>query len=131
MQVFADIFLGAGALGAAFYCLILARRLNRFNNLEKGVGGAVAVLSSQVEQLAQAMGEAQTASEGSADTLARLTEKAESMAQRLELLIASLHDLPAAPEPQAEPERAAAQPTTDGDQAPMFTRHPRRLNEAA
>ena len=62
MQVIADIFLGAGALGAAVYCLVLARRLNRFNDLEKGVGGAVAVLSSQVDDLTSALTEAQALS---------------------------------------------------------------------
>ena len=49
MDVIADILLVAGALGAGFYCYILARRLSRFNDLENGVGGAVAVLSAQVD----------------------------------------------------------------------------------
>ena len=35
MDLIADILLAAGAMGAGFYCLILGRRLNRFNNLEK------------------------------------------------------------------------------------------------
>ena len=43
MEMVADILLVAGALGAGFYCYILARRLSRFNDLENGVGGAVAV----------------------------------------------------------------------------------------
>ena len=49
MDLIADILLVAGALGAGFYCFILGRRLNRFNDLENGVGGAVAVLSAQVD----------------------------------------------------------------------------------
>ena len=51
MELVADILLVAGALGAGVYCFVLARRLNRFNALEKGVGGAVAVLSAQVDDL--------------------------------------------------------------------------------
>ena len=51
MDIIADILLAAGALGAGIYCYILGRRLNRFNDLEKGVGGAVAVLSAQVDDL--------------------------------------------------------------------------------
>ena len=53
MELIADFLLVAGALGAGLYCYILGRRLNRFNSLEKGVGGAVAVLSSRVNELEQ------------------------------------------------------------------------------
>jgi len=55
MNQIADILLVAGALGAGFYCFILARRLSRFNDLENGVGGAVAVLSAQVDDLTRAL----------------------------------------------------------------------------
>ena len=41
MDLIADIFLIAGALGAGFYCIVLSRRLSRFTDLENGVGGAV------------------------------------------------------------------------------------------
>ena len=47
MNLIADILLVAGALGAGIYCFVLARRLSKFNDLESGVGGAVAVLSAQ------------------------------------------------------------------------------------
>ena len=43
MQMIADILLVAGAFGAGIYCFVLSRRLNRFNDLEKGVGGARAI----------------------------------------------------------------------------------------
>ena len=59
MEVIADILLVAGALGAGFYCFILARRLSRFTDLENGVGGAVAVLSAQVDDLTKTLGAAQ------------------------------------------------------------------------
>ena len=48
MTLIADILLVAGALGAGLYCHVLAGRLRRFTDLEKGVGGAVAVLSAQI-----------------------------------------------------------------------------------
>ena len=51
MDLIADILLVAGAFGAGFYCFILSRRLSRFTDLEKGVGGAVAVVSAQVDDL--------------------------------------------------------------------------------
>ena len=49
MDIIADILLAAGAVGAGIYCYVLGRRLNRFNDLENGVGGAVAVLSAQAD----------------------------------------------------------------------------------
>ncbi|NIZ09718.1 hypothetical protein [Pseudooceanicola sp. HF7] len=108
MELIADGLLVAGALGAVFYCFVLARRLARFNDLENGVGGAVAVLSGQVNDLTKTLKRAQaTASESSA-SLESLTERAEGVAKRLELLVASMHDLPdpqhpPAPEQEAQP----------------------------
>ncbi|WIY26764.1 hypothetical protein [Parasedimentitalea psychrophila] len=95
MEMIADILLVAGALGAGFYCFVLARRLNRFNDLEQGVGGAVAVLSSQVDDLNKSLVAARAMSDGSTKSLESLTGRAETVAQRLELMMASMHDLPA------------------------------------
>lgn len=102
MDLIADILLAAGALGAGFYCLVLSRRLKKFNDLEKGVGGAVAVLSSQVEDLNKSFATARQMTEGSSQALDQLTGRAESVAQRLELMMASMHDMPeAAPQVSA------------------------------
>lgn len=94
MTLIADILLVAGAIGAGFYCYILANRLNRFNDLEKGVGGAVAVLSAQVDELTRTLEAAQSAAQESGQSLGSLTDRAENVARRLELLVASMHDLP-------------------------------------
>ena len=51
MDLIADILLAAGAIGAGCYCFVRGRRLNRFNELEKGVGGAVAASGSGVKSL--------------------------------------------------------------------------------
>ncbi len=93
MGLIADIFLIAGALGAAFYCFVLSRRLNRFTNLEQGMGGAVAVLSVQVDEMTKALENAQKTSKNSADSLQQMTERAEAAAARIELVLASMHDL--------------------------------------
>lgn len=121
MELVADILLVAGALGAGFYCFVLARRLNRFNDLEKGVGGAVAVLSAQVDDLNTTLSAARDASEGSNAALNDLTGRAEAVAQRLELMMASMHDMPEPPEfsGQAADTDPAAPP------GPMFVRHAR------
>lgn len=96
MDLIADILLAAGAIGAGFYCFVLGRRLNRFNNLEKGVGGAVAVLSAQVDDLTKMLAAAQKTAASSAETLGDLTQRAEQTSKQLELQMASLHDVPAA-----------------------------------
>jgi hypothetical protein len=113
MEYIADILLVAGALGAGFYCYVLARRLSRFNDLEKGVGGAVALLSSQVDDLTKTLNDARVVADSSTTSLDGLTVRAEDVAKRLELLVASMHDLPD-PAPQSPP-----------DQKPeaMFVRH--------
>ncbi|MCG7628183.1 hypothetical protein MHM88_10220 [Epibacterium sp. MM17-32] len=110
MELIADILLAAGALGAGFYCLVLSRRLKRFNDLEKGVGGAVAVLSSQVDDLNKSLVAARQMSDGSSRALEQLTGRAESVAHKLELMMASMHDI--APQQDAQP---AAQATEEND----------------
>jgi hypothetical protein len=110
MDMIADIFLVAGALGAAFYCFVLARRLTRFNDLENGVGGAVAVLSAQVDDLTRTLESAQASAAESATSLGQLTSRAEDAARKLEMLVASLHDLPSKEAPEDDPGLAAAKP---------------------
>ncbi|EPX84173.1 hypothetical protein ruthe_02383 [Rubellimicrobium thermophilum DSM 16684] len=108
-----DVLLGAGAVAAGIYCLVLSRRLRRFTDLDRGLGGAVAVLSAQVDDLTQALARAEGAARESAATLGAASGRAEAAARRLELLMASLHDLP-----EESAEAGAPQP-------PVFVRHPR------
>lgn len=106
MNVIADILLAAGAFGAGFYCFVLQRRLMRFNHLEHGMGGAVAVLSAQVDDLTRVMRAAQTGVEAQTGRLDEITLRADAAAVRLELLMSSLHDLPEAERPEPEPDGA-------------------------
>jgi hypothetical protein len=105
MQVIADILLTAGAFSAAFYCYVLSRRLRRFQTLEGGLGGAIAVLSAQVDDMTRALDRARAAAEVQSTSLDDLTRRGEAAAARLELLLASLHDLP-----EAAPSRDTPQP---------------------
>lgn len=146
MSLIADILLATGALAAGLYCLVLGRRLNRFNNLEKGVGGAVAVLSAQVDDLTRTLTAAQATAGSSAKTLTDLTARAEDTSRKLELQMASLHDLPSEITPTfarhtpTPAERTSAQVSQDepqetGKEAPktadlMFTRHRNKENAA-
>lgn len=116
MSLIADILLVAGALGAALYCMALSRRLNRFNSLEGGMGNAIAVLSSQVDDLTKALESARNGASDSSRSLTELTERSETVAQRLELLVASMHDIP---EPR---QTTAAEPEAQIGNLP-FVRH--------
>ena len=103
MALIADILLLAGALGAGFYCHVLSGRLRRFTDLENGVGGAVAVLSAQVDDLAKSLESAQVTASGSVTTLTDVSVRAEKAARHLELLVAAMHDLPQSPPEQINP----------------------------
>lgn len=101
MDLIADILLLSAAFGAAVYCFVLSRRLSRLSNLENGVGGAIAALSAKVDHMNATLEAARRTTTMSADSLDKLTGRAEGVAGRLELLVASLHDLPLG-DPEAE-----------------------------
>lgn len=134
MELIADALLGAGALGAAIYCIVLSRRLKRFNNLQNGMGGAVAVLSAQVDDMTKALENARNSAEASAEQLTDLTKRAEAASRNLELMMASLHDLPEEPtsQPSVQSE-AKAEPVLDTPKSdvPMFLSHRHSHLEAA
>lgn len=131
MALVSDILMSAGAFTAAIYCYVLSGRLKKFQTLEGGMGGAIAVLSAQVDDMTKALDKARGAANGSAASLEALTVRAESIAARLELLVASMHDLP---EPGAEAEDSAPEPADEsGDRRLRFVRRrvPRTDLEAA
>jgi hypothetical protein len=118
MNLIADTLLAFGALGAAAYCIILAKRLKKFNNLQHGVGGAVAVLSAQVDDMTKTLQKAQRAAATSSATLTSLTERAEDVAKRLELMLASMHDLPSEAQGGGAPKATAPKdaPATESEE---------------
>jgi hypothetical protein len=108
MALIADLLMAAGTFGAAIYCYVLSGRLKKFAALESGMGGAIAVLSVQVDDMTSALAAAGMAATGSASNLESLTRRAESVAAKLELLVASMHDLPEEPARRGLPADAAA-----------------------
>lgn len=106
MDFVADLLLAGGAFSAAAFCLVLSRRLKALTALDSGMGAAIAVLSAQVDDLTRALRAAQEAAQGTSGRLMAQTDRAEAACRRLELLVASLHDLPERTEPAP---RAAAQ----------------------
>jgi len=109
VQFISDFLLGIGALAAAAYCLVLSRRLQNFTRLESGMGNAIAVLSAQVDDMTRALEKAQAAAKASVATLESMTGRGEIVAQKLELLLASMHDIPEpkAPNPPVDHAEAA------------------------
>src|SRR6056297_1100171 len=73
MELIADILLIAGALGAATYCVVLA---------------------AQVDDMTKTLEAARRTAGESTGSLDELTGRAELVAKRLEILVASMHDLP-------------------------------------
>jgi hypothetical protein len=130
MNLISDILLVAGSFGAAIYCYVLSTRLKRFTTLESGMGGAIAVLSAQVDDMTVALDQARGAANGSAESLETLTARGEAVARKLELLVASLHDLPDPGAPQ--PATAAEAPAEDERRLRFVRRRaPRDTLEAA
>lgn len=118
MDMIADILLMAGSFGAAIYCYVLSTRLKKFTTLETGMGGAIAVLSAQVDDMTVALEKARLAANGSAESLEGLTARGEAVARKLELLVASLHDLP---DPKAPP-KPTIEETQDEERRVRFVR---------
>ncbi|NOX41165.1 MAG: hypothetical protein GXP05_11840 [Alphaproteobacteria bacterium] len=103
MTFIADILLLVAAFSAAFYCRVLAVRLKRLSNTDKGLGGAITGLSVQVDEMKSTLKAVAVTADRRAVELSHLTEKAERSTRRLELLLASLHGY----EDQNDAQRAA------------------------
>ena len=99
MALIADVLLIAGALGAAFYCMILARRIKSLSRLDTGLGGAISALSKQVDEIQASVKTATKASGASMKDLMEVTGRAEIAAGRLELLLSTVHERGQPPKP--------------------------------
>ncbi|MFD1796707.1 hypothetical protein FQV27_12770 [Paracoccus aurantiacus] len=62
------------AFPLAAYCLLLSRRLRKLNNLETGLGGAIAVMTSEISRLDQCIRKARAEAEAASNELARVIE---------------------------------------------------------
>jgi hypothetical protein len=121
----ADVLMIAASSGAAIYCLILSRRLSRLTSFDKGIGGAIAVLSTQVDEMKMALGEAKAGTEGAGTHLQDLVRQARDISGELELMIAACHDfaeealvVQGGGAPASGPERADVGAATALDLAP-------------
>jgi len=99
MALIADVLLIAGALSAALYCMILARRIKSLSRLDTGLGGAISALSKQVDEIQASVKTATQASGASMKDLMEVTGRAEIAAGRLELLLSTVHERGKPPKP--------------------------------
>ena len=117
MALIADLLLIAAALGAAFYCFILSRRLSALNSVEGGIGKAIGSLSEQVARLEQAL-------DGSRKRAEEVEQKLRATVERADLLEATLARSFSAP-PVAVARTATKAPAQRADAQPASFR--RRL----
>lgn len=130
----ADILIIFASLGAMAYCMVLSRRLSRLTSFDKGLGGAIAVMSSQVDEMKAALREAKSGSDGAGSQLNDLVHQAREISSELEMMIAACHDFAEeaisvqAPDPQdapmpqeiSEPSGEDAPDLMDESITPMF-----------
>ena len=74
IDVILQVALMTASVGLGLFCAILSRRLRRLNDLETGLGGAIAVMASEVDRLERAIlgarDEAMAAGEALSDQIA-------------------------------------------------------------
>ena len=136
----ADILVILASLGAMAYCMILSRRLSRLTSFDKGLGSAIAVMSSQVDEMKQALNEAKSGTDGAGAQLSSLVTQAREISSELEMMIAACHDfteeaiaMQETPADEISSKTEAANPvfgsrrvvdqTENGDVQPLFRRH--------
>lgn len=78
MTFFLQAALVVAGLSVAGFCNVLARRLRKLNDLETGLGGAIAVMTAEIARLEAALAMAQAGATHASDSLAREIEKAKS-----------------------------------------------------
>ncbi len=75
----------AACLAVSLYCHVLARRLRKLNDLETGLGGAIAVMTAEVARLEAAIAAARDEAAQAGRMLAAEVERARDERLRLRL----------------------------------------------
>lgn len=76
MHQFYEVALMAFSVGLSWFCFSLARKVKNLNNLETGLGGAIAVMISEVERLERAVQDARAEAANATSSLAAEIERA-------------------------------------------------------
>lgn len=97
-QVFIEIGIIAGSVVLSVFCVVLARRLRRLNNLEEGLGGAIAVMAAEIDRLERSIRTARAEASSAGEALASQVQIAQSERARWDLHVRMRDAVP--PEPQ-------------------------------
>ncbi|MFI0396482.1 hypothetical protein [Paracoccus jiaweipingae] len=81
-----QIALVPAMLVLAVYCAVLSRRVRKLNNLESGLGAAIAVMSLEVDRLDTSLRAAREAAQTQSDQLELQLRRAQAMSARLDRL---------------------------------------------
>ncbi len=84
MELIADGVLILAATVAGLYCMVLSRRLHSLTQMESGLGKAITSMSTQVDEMQDALSKAKSSTEERATALSGQLVAAEEVAQRLE-----------------------------------------------
>ncbi len=131
INMIADAFLILGCFGTSIYCWILSKKIRPLNQFDTGLGGAIAVLSVQVDDLQKTLKNTQTTATEAGEELKTLLTEANDVASRLDLLLIGVDDLvetESAPKPiLQQPGRGDIQQDVqqEGSQPLMFSRNRR------
>lgn len=112
MDLIADLLLIAAAVGAAFYCFTLSRRLSALNSAEGGIGQAIAALSEQVARLEDTLEGSRARAEEIDGRLRETIERAERLESALSTVATRPSVTPAGPATPPPPPRTEAQPAS-------------------
>lgn len=93
LSLLSDILLLGATAGIALWCRLLARRLRAFNDLDSGLGGTIAALARQVDDLRSTIVDATRETEDGTARLEAALERADDRIGRMEMLLASLETL--------------------------------------
>ena len=116
-----QIALLIASMGLAGFCIVLSRRLRRLNDLESGLGGAIAVMAAEVDRLEGAIraarAEATAASQGLAEEIktARHERALWDLRQKIAVAASEAALPPAAPAENAAAPRRRRKRTEEAD----------------
>lgn len=93
MELLSNILLVLSATIAGIYCHVLSRRIKKMHDLKDGMGAAISTLAIQVNELNASITVAKKTASQSVQSLEKISGRAELATHRLELLMASMHDI--------------------------------------
>ncbi|SFJ42216.1 hypothetical protein [Jannaschia pohangensis] len=93
LTLLSDLIFVAATVGMALWCRVLTKRLRAFNDLEKGLSGTIAAMSTQVDDLKASISAATAYRDDRLERLEAANSSADDRIGRMEMLMASLEEL--------------------------------------